>query len=229
MPANAGVRRDEIYGESLRWEPSGSWSGRCSASSSRTAPLSKQSARSARHRPRPGRSRRRCSDVRGADRPTSRSRAGPGSFEGRPAEGRPRHACVATLVRTPVHYVLLLVRVPNKGGADGVDSRLRTPHPPPPSHGLMKSLTWDTGHRFSRITPLQPSPPRMSRSGYLILHARGGAVRTRAGQIQLLQRSLPPATDAFGLSRPERASTAPIALRLNKRTRLTLGYRDTYN
>jgi IS30 family transposase len=168
---------------------------------------------SARCRPRPGQIpdaisiRQRPAEI--ADR------AVPGHWEGDLLEGA-RGTYIATLVERQSRYIVL-VRLPNKE-TDTVVRALtrRIRHLP---HGLMKSLTWDRGselaaHRaFTIATNVQvyfcdPQSPWQ----------RGSNENTNG----LLRQYLPHAAD---LSSYNQARLDAIALRLNTRPRMTLGYR----
>ena len=142
-------------------------------------------------------------------------RAVPGHWEGDLLMGARRASQVATLVERQSRYVVL-VRVP-KADTQSVVRALakRVQHLP---HGLMKSLTWDrgtelAGHRaFTIATDVQvyfcdPQSPWQ----------RGSNENTNG----LLRQYLPKGTD---LSKYSQAQLDAIALRLNTRPRLTLGY-----
>ena len=142
-------------------------------------------------------------------------RAVPGHWEGDLLMGARRASQVATLVERQSRYVIL-VRVP-KADTQTVVRALakRVQHLP---RGLMKSLTWDrgtelAGHRaFTIATNVQvyfcdPHSPWQ----------RGSNENTNG----LLRQYLPKGTD---LSTYSQAQLDAIALRLNTRPRLTLGY-----
>jgi IS30 family transposase len=142
-------------------------------------------------------------------------RAVPGHWEGDLLEGA-RGTYVATLVERHSRYVLL-VRVPNKETHTVVHALARRIRRLP--HGLVKSLTWDRGteltaHRaFTVATNVQvyfcdPQSPWQ----------RGSNENTNG----LLRQYLPHSVD---LARFSQAQLDTIALRLNTRPRLTLGYR----
>lgn len=111
----------------------------------------------------------------------------------------------------------MLVRLPNKGTQTVIRALARRIRRLP--HGLMQSLTWDRGtelaaHRtFTMATNVQvyfcdPKSPWQ----------RGTNENTNG----LLRQYLPHATD---LSSYSQARLDAIALRLNTRPRMTLGYR----
>ena len=142
-------------------------------------------------------------------------RAVPGHWEGDLLMGARRASQVATLVERHSRF-LLLVRVP-KADTQTVVRALtrRVQHLP---RGLMKSLTWDrgtefAGHRqFTLATDVQvyfcdPQSPWQ----------RGSNENTNG----LLRQYLPKGAD---LSRYSQAQLDAIALRLNTRPRLTLGF-----
>ena len=142
-------------------------------------------------------------------------RALPGHWEGDLLEGA-RGTYIATLVERRSRYVLL-VRLPNKETQTVIRALARRIRQLP--QGLMKSLTWDRGtelaaHRaFTMATNVQvyfcdPQSPWQ----------RGSNENTNG----LLRQYLPPAADLSGYSQT-RLDT--IALRLNTRPRMTLGYR----
>lgn len=142
-------------------------------------------------------------------------RAIPGHWEGDLLMGARRASQVATLVERQSRYVML-VRIP-KADTHTVVRALatRVQHLP---HGLMKSLTWDRGtelagpRAFTIATDVQvyfcdPQSPWQ----------RGSNENTNG----LLRQYLPKGTD---LSKYTQAQLDAIALRLNTRPRLTLGY-----
>jgi IS30 family transposase len=142
-------------------------------------------------------------------------RALPGHWEGDLLEGA-RGTYIATLVERQSRYVML-VRLPNKETQTVVRALARRIRRLP--HGLMKSLTWDRGtefaaHRaFTLTTSVQvyfcdPRSPWQ----------RGSNENTNG----LLRQYLPHATD---LSSYNQTRLDAIALRLNTRPRMTLGYR----
>ena len=142
-------------------------------------------------------------------------RALPGHWEGDLLEGA-RGTYVATLVERQSRYVTL-VRVPNKESENVIRALARRIRRLP--QGLMKSLTWDRGtelaaHRaFTMATDVQvyfcdPRSPWQ----------RGSNENTNG----LLRQYLPKAVD---LSRYSQAQLDGIALQLNTRPRMTLGYR----
>lgn len=150
------------------------------------------------------------------DRPADAAdRAVPGHWEGDLLMGG--HASyVATLVERQSRYVVL-VRLPNKETQTVVRALTQRVQRLPA--GLMKSLTWDrgtelAGHRdFTIATNVQvyfcdPQSPWQ----------RGSNENTNG----LLRQYLPKGTD---LSTYGQAQLDAIALRLNTRPRLTLGYR----
>lgn len=164
-------------------------------------------------RPRPGQIleavsiRQRPADVQ--------DRAVPGHWEGDLLEGA-RGTSIATLVERQSRYVML-VRLPNKETLTVTRALARRIRRLP--HGLMKSLTWDRGselaaHRaFTMATNVQvyfcdPQSPWQ----------RGSNENTNG----LLRQYLPPAANVSGYSQ---AQLDAIALRLNTRPRMTLGYR----
>jgi IS30 family transposase len=141
-------------------------------------------------------------------------RALPGHWEGDLLEGR-RGTYIATLVERQSRYVML-VRVPNKETQRVIRALARRVRRLP--HGLMQSLTWDRGselaaHRaFTLATTVQvyfcdPRSPWQ----------RGSNENTNG----LLRQYLPKAAD---LSRYSQAQLDAIALRLNTRPRMILGY-----
>jgi transposase, IS30 family len=142
-------------------------------------------------------------------------RALPGHWEGDLLEGA-RGTYIATLVERQSRYVML-VRLPNKETQTVVRALARRIRRLP--HGLMKSLTWNRGtefaaHRaFTLTTSVQvyfcdPRSPWQ----------RGSNENTNG----LLRQYLPHATD---LSSYNQTRLDAIALRLNTRPRMTLGYR----
>jgi len=142
-------------------------------------------------------------------------RALPGHWEGDLLEGA-RGTYIATLVERQSRY-LILVRLPNKETHTVVRALARRIRRLP--QGLTKSLTWDRGtelaaHRvFTIATNVQvyfcdPQSPWQ----------RGSNENTNG----LLRQYLPHATD---LSNYSQHQLDHIALRLNTRPRMTLGYR----
>jgi len=142
-------------------------------------------------------------------------RAVPGHWEGDLIIGRGRSSQVATLVERQSRYVVL-VRVPTKDTATVVRALARRVQRLP--QGLMKSLTWDrglemAGHKeFTITTDVQvyfcdPHSPWQ----------RGSNENTNG----LLRQYLPKGAD---LSAYTQAQLDAIALRLNTRPRLTLGF-----
>ena len=150
------------------------------------------------------------------DRPADAAdRAVPGHWEGDLLMGG-HSSYVATLVERQSRYVVL-VRLPNKETQTVVRALTQRVQRLPA--GLMKSLTWDrgtelAGHRdFTIATNVQvyfcdPQSPWQ----------RGSNENTNG----LLRQYLPKGTD---LSTYGQAQLDAIALRLNTRPRLTLGYR----
>ena len=143
-------------------------------------------------------------------------RAVPGHWEGDLLMGAGRASQVATLVERQSRYVVL-VRVPKADTRTVVRALARRVQHLP--RGLVKSLTWDrgtelAGHRaFTIATQVQvyfcdPQSPWQ----------RGSNENTNG----LLRQYLPKGTD---LSTYSQAQLDAIALRLNTRPRLTLGYR----
>lgn len=142
-------------------------------------------------------------------------RAVPGHWEGDLLEGS-KGTYIATLVERHSRYAML-IRLPNKETRTvvrAVATRVRRL-----PHGLMKSLTWDrgterAGHReFTVATDVQvyfcdPQSPWQ----------RGSNENTNG----LLRQYLPKGTD---FSAKSQAQLDAIALRLNTRPRMTLGYR----
>ena len=141
-------------------------------------------------------------------------RAVPGHWEGDLLSGA---GCsyLVTLVERQSRFVIL-IRLPNKESATVVDALARCVRRLP--HGLMKSLTWDRGtelaaHRaFTVATDVQvyfcdPYSPWQ----------RGSNENTNG----LLRQYLPHGTD---LSVVTQRQLDAIALRLNTRPRLTLGF-----
>jgi len=167
----------------------------------------------ARLRPRPGQIPEAVS-IR--QRPAEvRDRALPGHWEGDLLEGA-RGTYIATLVERQSRYVLL-VRLPNKETQTVIRALARRIRRLP--QGLMKSLTWDRGselaaHRtFTLATNVQvyfcdPQSPWQ----------RGSNENTNG----LVRQYLPHAADLSDYSQPRLDA---IALRLNTRPRMTLGYR----
>ena len=163
---------------------------------------------------------RRAGHIRDAvsirDRPADAAdRAVPGHWEGDLLMGG-HSSYVATLVERQSRYVVL-VRLPNKETQTVVRALTQRVQRLPA--GLMKSLTWDrgtelAGHRdFTIATNVQvyfcdPQSPWQ----------RGSKENTNG----LLRQYLPKGTD---LSTFGQAQLDAIALRLNTRPRLTLGYR----
>lgn len=142
-------------------------------------------------------------------------RAVPGHWEGDLLMGARRASQVATLVERQSRYVIL-VRVPAADTRTVMRALARRVQRLP--RGLMKSLTWDrgtemAGHRdFTIATNVQvyfcdPHAPWQ----------RGSNENTNG----LLRQYLPKGTD---LSRYTQAQLDAIALRLNTRPRLTLGF-----
>jgi IS30 family transposase len=142
-------------------------------------------------------------------------RAVPGHWEGDLLMGARRASQVATLVERQSRY-LMLVRLPRADAATVVRALARRVQRLP--QGLMKSLTWDrgsefAGHRaFTVATKVQvyfcdPQSPWQ----------RGSNENTNG----LLRQYLPKRTD---LSTYTQTQLDAIALRLNTRPRLTLGY-----
>jgi transposase, IS30 family len=142
-------------------------------------------------------------------------RAVPGHWEGDLLEGA-RGTFIATLVERQSRYVLL-VRLPSKDTETVTRAIARRIRRLP--HGLMKSLTWDRGgelaaHRAFTIATnvnvyfCDPRSPWQ----------RGSNENTNG----LLRQYLPTATDLTDYSQ---ARLDAIALRLNTRPRMTLGYR----
>jgi IS30 family transposase len=141
-------------------------------------------------------------------------RAVPGHWEGDLLEGA-RGTFIATLVERQSRYVML-VRLPNKETGTvthAIAQRLRRL-----PHGLMKSLTWDRGGEFAahraftiatkvNVYFCDPRSPWQ----------RGSNENTHG----LLRQYLPPATNLTDYSQ---AQLDAIALRLNTRPRMTLGY-----
>jgi IS30 family transposase len=141
-------------------------------------------------------------------------RAVPGHWEGDLLEGA-RGTFIATLVERQSRFVIL-VRLPSKDTQTVVRALARRIRRLP--LGLMKSLTWDRGtelaaHRaFTIATNVQvyfcdPQSPWQ----------RGSNENTNG----LVRQYLPPATN---LGAHSQAQLDAIALRLNTRPRLTLGY-----
>jgi IS30 family transposase len=142
-------------------------------------------------------------------------RAIPGHWEGDLIIGRGHASQVATLVERQSRY-LILVRLANKETGTVVRALARRVHRLP--QRLVKSLTWDrgtelAGHRaFTVATNVHvyfcdPQSPWQ----------RGSNENTNG----LVRQYLPKGTD---LSRYSQAQLDAIALRLNTRPRLTLGY-----
>jgi IS30 family transposase len=142
-------------------------------------------------------------------------RAVPGHWEGDLLEGA-KGTCIATLVERQSRYAML-IRLPNKETATVVRALARRAQRLP--QGLMKSLTWDRGtelaghHAFTVATNVQvyfcdPQSPWQ----------RGSNENTNG----LLRQYLPKGTD---LSIKSQAQLDAIALRLNTRPRMTLGFR----
>ena len=144
-------------------------------------------------------------------------RAVPGHWEGDLLMGARRASQVATLVERQSRYVLL-VRVPAGDTRTVVRALTRRVQRLP--RGLMKSLTWDrgtelAGHQaFTVATDVQiyfcdPQSPWQ----------RGSNENTNG----LLRQYLPKGTN---LSTYTQAQLDAIALRLNTRPRMTLGYKS---
>ena len=142
-------------------------------------------------------------------------RAVPGHWEGDLLEGA-RGTYIATLVERQSRYVML-VRLPNKETQTVIRALARRIRRLP--QGLMRSLTWDRGtelaaHRALTIATdvdvyfCDPRSPWQ----------RGSNENTNG----LLRQYLPQAVD---LSRYNQAQLDAIAMRLNTRPRMTLGYR----
>ena len=142
-------------------------------------------------------------------------RAVPGHWEGDLLMGARRGSQIATLVERQSRYVIL-VRIPRGDTKTVVRALARRVQRMPT--GLMKSLTWDrgtelAGHRmFTVATDVQvyfcdPHSPWQ----------RGSNENTNG----LLRQYLPKGTD---LSAYSQAQLDAIALRLNTRPRMTLGY-----
>ena len=167
----------------------------------------------ARRRPRPGQI---LDAVSIRERPAEvEDRALPGHWEGDLLEGA-RGTYIATLVERQSRYAML-VRLPNKETRTVTRALARRIRRLP--QGLMKSLTWDRGtelaaHRaFTVATNVQvyfcdPQSPWQ----------RGSNENTNG----LLRQYLPHAADMTSYSQAQLDS---IALRLNTRPRMTLGYR----
>jgi IS30 family transposase len=172
---------------------------------------------SAPERPRPGQIpdgisiRRRPAEVQ--------DRAVPGHWEGDLLEGA-RGTYVATLVERQSRY-LMLVRVPHKDTQTVTRALARRIRRLP--QGLTRSLTWDrgselAGHRaFTMATDVQvyfcdPQSPWQ----------RGSNENTNG----LLRQYLPHSADLSSYTQPQLDA---IAMRLNTRPRLTLGYRTPAN
>ena len=143
-------------------------------------------------------------------------RAVPGHWEGDLLLGGGHASQVATLVERQSRYVVL-VRLPTKDARTVVRALANRVRRLP--RGLVKSLTWDRGtelarHRdFTIATNVQvyfcdPQSPWQ----------RGSNENTNG----LLRQYLPKGTD---LSKYRQAQLDAIALRLNTRPRLTLGFR----
>lgn len=143
-------------------------------------------------------------------------RAVPGHWEGDLLMGARRRSQVATLVERHSRYVVL-VRVPSIDTATVMRALAKRVQRLP--HGLMKSLTWDrgtemAGHRaFTIATDVQvyfcdPHSPWQ----------RGSNENTNG----LLRQYLPKGTD---LSHYRQSQLDAIALQLNTRPRMTLGFR----
>ena len=141
-------------------------------------------------------------------------RAVPGHWEGDLLEGA-RGTYLATLVERQSRYVML-VRLPNKETQTVIRALARRIRRLP--QGLMRSLTWDRGtelaaHRALTIATdvhvyfCDPQSPWQ----------RGSNENTDG----LLRQYLPQGTDLSGYSQ---AQLDAIALRLNTRPRMTLGY-----
>jgi IS30 family transposase len=141
-------------------------------------------------------------------------RAVPGHWEGDLLEGA-RGTYIATLVERQSRYVML-VRLPAKDTHTVTRAIARRIRRLP--HGLMKSLTWDRGgefaaHRAFRIATnvnvyfCDPRSPWQ----------RGSNENTNG----LLRQYLPTATNLLDYSQTQLDT---IAMRLNTRPRLTLGY-----
>jgi IS30 family transposase len=143
-------------------------------------------------------------------------RAVPGHWEGDLLMGARRGSQIATLVERQSRYVIL-VRIPRADTLTVIRALARRVQRLPA--GLMKSLTWDrgvelAGHRtFTVATNVQvyfcdPRSPWQ----------RGSNENTNG----LLRQYFPKGTDLSGYSQPQLDA---IALRLNTRPRLTLGYK----
>ena len=143
-------------------------------------------------------------------------RAVPGHWEGDLLMGARRRSQIATLVERQSRYVVL-VRVPAIDTATVMRALAKRVRRLP--HGLMKSLTWDrgtemAGHRdFTVATDVQvyfcdPQSPWQ----------RGSNENTNG----LLRQYFPKGTD---LSPYSQAQLDAIALQLNTRPRMTLGFR----
>jgi len=141
-------------------------------------------------------------------------RAVPGHWEGDLLEGA-RGTYIATLVERQSRYVML-VRLPNKETQTVTRALARRIRRLP--QGLRRSLTWDRGtelaahHALSIATDVQvffcdPQSPWQ----------RGSNENTNG----LLRQYLPKAADLSGYSQQQLDA---IALRLNTRPRMTLGY-----
>jgi IS30 family transposase len=142
-------------------------------------------------------------------------RAVPGHWEGDLLMGARRASQIATLVERQSRYVIL-VRIASNDTRTVIAALAKRVQRLP--HGLMKSLTWDRGtefaaHRdFTVATNVQvyfcdPQSPWQ----------RGSNENTNG----LLRQYLPKGTD---LSHHSQAQLDAIALRLNTRPRLTLGF-----
>jgi IS30 family transposase len=142
-------------------------------------------------------------------------RAVPGHWEGDLIVGRHHASQVATLVERQSRFVML-VRLPTKDAAAVGRALARRVQRLP--RGLMKSLTWDRGTELARHQAFTIATN--VRVYFCDPHSpwqRGSNENTNG----LLRQYLPKSTDLSGYSQ---AQLNAIALRLNTRPRMTLGY-----
>jgi IS30 family transposase len=143
-----------------------------------------------------------------------RSRGVPGHCEGDLLEGA-RGTYIATLVDRQSRYVML-VRLPSKDTSTVTRAIARRIRRLP--HGLMKLLTWDRGGEFAAHRAFTIAT---NVNVYFCDPRRPWQRGSNENTNGLLRQYLPTATNLSGHSQ---AQLDAIALRLNTRPRMTLGY-----